>query len=73
MNTDFDDNAIIENNVVIRRSKKKFNSNSISKKIYRSFILRKDVLEINSGQVKLALLFKIILTNLFYKFLRFFN
>ena len=32
MNTDFDDNAIIENNVVIRRSKKKFNSNSISKK-----------------------------------------
>ena len=73
MNTDFDDNAIIENNVVIRRSKKKFNSNLISKKIYRSFILRKDVLEINSGQVKLALLFKIILTNLFYKFLRFFN
>ena len=37
MNTDFDDNAIIENNVVIRRSKKKFNSNSISKKFIEVF------------------------------------
>lgn len=73
MNTDFDDNAYIENNVKIRKARKKKNSNLISKKIYNSYVKQSDILEINSLIIKIILILRSISSSLFYSFLRFFK
>ena len=73
MNTNFDNNSFTEKNTNIRIAKKKFDTNVISKKIYKSYIKKKEILEINSGLIKIVLIFKNLFSNQFYKFLRFFN
>ena len=73
MDTNFDNNSFTENSTNIRIAKKKFDTKVISKKIYKSYIKKKEILEINSGLIKIVLIFKNLFSNQFYKFLRFFN
>lgn len=73
MNTDFDKNALIENNTTFRKAKKKNSPNLIATKIYRYYKKRKETLEINSIFINLIFIFKILFSNLFNMFLRFFK
>ena len=60
MNTDFDKNALIENNIKFRKAKKKISPNLIATKIYKCYMKRKETLEINSSLINLIFIFKIL-------------
>ena len=73
MNTDFDKDALVENNTTFRKAKKKkISPNLIATKIYKYYKKRKRNFEINSIFINLIYIFKILFSNLFNRFLRFF-
>ena len=73
MNTNFDKNALIENNIKFRIAKKKISPNLIATKIYTYYKKRKETLEINSSLINLVFIFKILFSNMFNRILRFFK